>query len=212
MKIIAGGGGDEKSAYLPHKKFYDLIGEKKRVLYIPMALDPAKHPWHTCTNWLASCFDGMGEININTITELDGLTKEFLAQYDGIYIGGGNTFKLIHTLCATKFDDLLVEFTQNGGVIFGGSAGAIILGKSIKPAIDFDPNDYEVKKFAGLDLLNGYSVWPHYTPQNKEIDTKITQLAKKIKSNIFAISETSAIYFSDLGVENIGDNINVFTK
>jgi len=48
-----------------------------------------------------------------------------------IYIGGGNTFKLLKELKESGFDKELLKFIKEGKPVYGGSAGALILGKNI---------------------------------------------------------------------------------
>ena len=47
-------------------------------------------------------------------------------------------------------------------------AGAVVLGADIEGAINFDANDAGVSDTAGLDLLGGASVFPHYRVTNKQ--------------------------------------------
>lgn len=61
-------------------------------------------------------------------------------NFDVIYGAGGNTFALNYALHHTKEDKNLKKFIVNGGLYIGESAGAIIIGKSIKK---FDSVDDE---------------------------------------------------------------------
>jgi len=106
-KIILGGGGDENQSYKSHKYFYNSLDTRKSVLYIPLAMDQKNNSWSNCMNWFYNAFKDFGEININLLTELEGLSIKFLNQFSGIYIGGGNTFKLMNTLKKSKFYNLL---------------------------------------------------------------------------------------------------------
>ena len=50
-----------------------------------------------------------------------------MANYSAIFIGGGNTFKLLKGIKDRGAFSKLKDFINNNGIIFGGSAGAIIL-------------------------------------------------------------------------------------
>jgi len=49
-----------------------------------------------------------------------------LQKYDTVYIGGGDTFKLLKLIRESGFDEKLLRYYKSGGAIYGGSAGAII--------------------------------------------------------------------------------------
>ena len=60
-------------------------------------------------------------------TELESHAAQELHTFTGVYIGGGNTFTLLHLLRASGLDLALKQFALNGGATYGGSAGAILL-------------------------------------------------------------------------------------
>lgn len=48
------------------------------------------------------------------------------------------------------------------GCAYGGSAGAIVLGRDIETARHMDANHVGLEDTTGLDLACGYAVWCHY--------------------------------------------------
>ena len=74
-------------------------------------------------------------------------------------------------------------------MVYGGSAGAIILGKDIKTSPDRDNTG--LNQYSGLNLVEDYSVWPHYDESDKE---KIKQYIEKRSENGIAIPEESSLY------------------
>ncbi|MEK4670125.1 Type 1 glutamine amidotransferase-like domain-containing protein [Niallia sp. FSL R7-0271] len=102
----------------------------KPLLYIPIAMDGAI-PFDECYKWINSVFKPLGIQEITMWTDLSNKTLEDLKQFSAIYIGGGNTFSLLNAIQISKLDKVLEEYIENEGVIYGGSAGAIILGANI---------------------------------------------------------------------------------
>jgi len=205
-KIILGGGGDEITSFKSHEVFYNSLKANKSVLYIPVAMDPEEHSSIDCLNWIDRAFEKFDDINFNLITELEGLTIDFLMQFGGIYIGGGNTFKLMKIVKESGFDQLLIEYFNKGNVIYGGSAGAIILGKDIQTASlgdCSDNNEVSLKDFQGLNLINDYSIWPHYFSEQLELVKKWSSENGKI----LAIPESSAVVFDDNEITSVGDGV-----
>lgn len=123
------------------------------------------------------------------------------SQYSGVYIGGGNTFKLLKIFKETRFDVSLKKFLENGGTVYGGSAGAIILGKDIMTCAHLDENQVGLKDFSGLNLINEYSIWCHYESGNDEL---IDKYIGSRQIPVIAIPEKSGILLNGESIEVIG--------
>jgi dipeptidase E len=89
-----------------------------------------------------------------------------LAGYGGLYIGGGDTYRLVASLRTSGFDRILVDAAAGGLPVFGGSAGAIILGADIATWVPDGVERPLIEASRGLDLLGGYSVWAEYEPRD----------------------------------------------
>lgn len=168
MKLFISGGGGGEQSFALDTKFAQAIKENghtdttKPLLYIPVAMDPAHHPYPECLDWLKSVMTKHGVHNIVmwTETDLQGKTEADFAQFSGIYIGGGNTFKLLNDL--RNF--ALIESLRNAAQkipIYGGSAGAILLTPSIRAAGYLDPNDVGIQDLTALNLFPN-EIWVHY--------------------------------------------------
>lgn len=205
--IILGGGGDEDSAKISHDFFVGLLPTDAKVLYIPTAMDPAEHSWPDCLAWVKKALYALPKESIAMQYELENITANYLKGFSGIFIGGGNTFKLLHLMRKTGVDKLLIEFIEKGGVVFGGSAGAIIFGKTIEAA--HDPNEVGMTDFSGLNLLEGKTVFCHYTPEKEE---EVWGLTKKLDTDYIVVSEESAVYATEYGLKGIGPEAFLFNR
>jgi dipeptidase E len=115
-----------------------------------------------------------------------------LRNFGGIFIGGGNTYMLLKLVRESGFDKKLVKYLDDGGVVFGGSAGAIIMGKSIATCGDI--NNIGLSDLSGLDLLGGASVLCHYTNDDKE---KAEAFSRELNSQIILVQfDSPKIEFS----------------
>jgi dipeptidase E len=160
-RLILAGGGDAPDSHPLDALFAGWIGPGGRLLYLPVATgNPAGY--RDDLVWVSAIFRPLGVGAIEMWTTLAGRDAGHLTNFDGIYIGGGNTFHLLDLLRRTGFDRLLRDFVAAGGAVYGGSAGAIILGRDIGPAAHIDSNTAGVRNTHGLDLLGGYAVWCHY--------------------------------------------------
>lgn len=204
--FLAGGGDAEQSIQIDYAFQHKILASKKRrLLYIPIALRGNKL-YNGCVDWFQNIFSP--EIfSIVVWKDLTGKTFEDLMEFDGIYIGGGNTFNLLNELKKNSFDLFLQKYLESGGVIYGGSAGAIIFGKSILTTYDVNPfSSLESSFFDGFNLLSDFSVWPHYTVEQKE---DVFRYLEEHNGPVIAIPEEAGIVFSDGEIQVYGST-NVF--
>lgn len=201
MKIILSGGGSGEKTRELDELFANLIDKNKPLLYIPIAIDKLKHPYPECLKWLKGTFDNLG-VNLYTMWTEENLNniQEEPKRFGGIYIGGGNTYYLLKTLKETSFWKFLKECLNKDIPIYGGSAGAIIMGYSILTSSD--PNEVNLKDSKGMDLLHSISISCHYRLEKDEI------IKQKIKSHnlrkIIALPESCGIYLNNKKRKIIG--------
>ncbi|MBU2640109.1 MAG: Type 1 glutamine amidotransferase-like domain-containing protein, partial [Nanoarchaeota archaeon] len=107
--ILSGGTGKNKE-----KKLNDLFLKKvknEKILYIPIAMSSKRYP--DCYKWIISTLK-KDVVMLTSFKE-----KINLNNFKGIYIGGGNTFKLLKEIKENKWESKLKNFK---GIIAGGSA------------------------------------------------------------------------------------------
>ena len=203
MKLILGGGGSAADSLPLDQKLASWIGQGASLLYLPFAL-PDDHPLLPgCEHWIASVFTPLGIDRIVTWHAPDVLNPDHacdLDAFDAVYIGGGNTFRLLDILHRTQLDRKLVAFAETGKPISGGSAGAIVLGQDIGIAESFgDANAVSVRNTSGLDLLRDkrgtpYLVLPHYIETWR---VAAQQIADDTRAPIIAIEENAGLVIED---------------
>ena len=138
------------------------------------------------------------------------------ADYSAIFIGGGNTFKLLKGIKDSGAFDKIKEYIENDGIVYGGSAGAIIFGYDINSCISMDDNNVGLEDTKGFNVLNGKSIFAHYTnkshkltdEENDAIEKKYTDsmidFSKRI-GGVIALPEEDSILINGNSMEVIGD-------
>jgi len=213
MKLFLSGGGSDGKSTEVDKKYIEVIDKTKPILYIPIAIDTNKHPYSGCLNWIKGNFARYHFDNFVMWVEddLKNKTGQDFEQFGGIYIGGGNTFKLLNDLKNLDTFEILKSLALNDIPIYGGSAGAVILAKSIITASYLDKNEINLADFSALNLINGYDVWCHYKPEMEQ-DVK-EYMQKYNMEKAIAIPEDAGVYVSEKEIRAIGPNtITIFTN
>ena len=174
MRLILNGGGSDEQIKESLEIFAREVNGGK-VLYVPLAWNNGK--MEECINWFKSEMLPYGVTDIDDVLDAKDITKDKLAKYSAIFIGGGNTFKLLKMLKETEAFSSINEFLNNGGIVMGGSAGALIFGKSIDTCLktelninSTDENLVNLKDTAGFNKINGYSLFVHYQRKPEQIE------------------------------------------
>jgi dipeptidase E len=139
IKIAFGGGGEADDERAVLGLFARWVGDG-RVLYVPIAMDP---PHESHLDWALSELGPVGITNVVMETAAEALV-DGLSRCDAVFIGGGNVYSLLHALRTSGADRSLVRFAEGGRPVYGGSAGALILGRNIDTARHIDANDVQL--------------------------------------------------------------------
>lgn len=204
MKIFLCGGGAGEQTVEAIRKFNNVIDHTKPLLYVPLAMKRELYP--SCLEWIRGEMREVNVPSIDMVTSADEIVLKDLNNYSAIFIGGGNTFKLLYELKVSGAFDRIKDYIEQDGVIFGGSAGAIIFGESLEACALDDANDVNLRDITGFDVLNGISLLCHYTNQTEEKDREnteyLTELSKRLK--VIALPEEVTLFVNDDNVEIIG--------
>ena len=161
------GGGNEKQSFPLDKFFFDTLPKNGRFLYIPIALRGHKL-YSTAHLWMKNITElhERTDVQFETVDDPSKYNLEVIKEFDGIYIGGGNTWSLIQEIRESGFADVLIQYIEAGGQVYGGSAGAIIMGKRIDT--HDDENKIGLQDVSGFNLLNNFSVACHFKDEQND--------------------------------------------
>jgi dipeptidase E len=143
------------SGYLDHAEteLREMLGATKRVLFVPFAL----HDRAEYSAQARARFEAMGY-------ELDSLHEaaDFNAAVDNaeaIFVGGGNTFRLLLNLYELNVLDQIRDCVEAGTLYIGSSAGAVVAAPTIKTTNDMPI--VQPRSFNSLGLI-GFQINAHY--------------------------------------------------
>lgn len=131
------------------------------------------------------------------------ITKNKILNADIIYIGGGDSIKLINKIKEYKIDTLLEEALNKKTVLAGISAGAILLSKEgFSDSLILRGESDKYSFLEGLNLIN-INICPHYSLE------KSIQLKEQINNReIYCLENSTALKIEDDSITIIKANPN----
>lgn len=200
MKLILSGGGDGTQSIKVDTYYRSLNPGRKTIAYIPHAI--ASSDWEKAEEWLLQR-PALEGLTVRPVKDLANVDVAELTLCHSIFIMGGNTFTLLDCFRKTGFASTLVSIVDEV-LIYGISAGAIVLGHDIQSAEigpDADVNTVGLMDLAGVNLLQEYNIHAHFTPDQSDI---LTEMCKKSNHACIALSERAGVYVNGRIVTNIG--------
>ena len=143
------------SGYLDHAEteIRNFLGDVKRVLFVPYALfDRDKY-----AATAQARFQKMGYEMTSVHTAENPIAA--VNETEAIFIGGGNTFRLLKTLYDVELIEPIRKGVSNGMPYIGSSAGSNVAAPTIKTT-----NDMPIVQPPSFDALNlvSFQINPHY--------------------------------------------------
>jgi dipeptidase E len=143
------------SGYLDHaeQEIRNTLGQLKRVLFVPFAL----HDRDAYAAQARERFQAMG-YQLDSVHQV-GEPTTAVEQAEAIFIGGGNTFRLLDSLYQL---DLLIPIrrrVEEGVLYMGSSAGAVVSAPTIKTTNDMPI--VQPPSFNSLGLVS-FQINAHY--------------------------------------------------
>jgi len=193
VTVLLGGGGDADDERPVLDRFAALAAQGA-VAYWPVALDLDDY---TAATEFVETVLGRG---VQTWDHLDEHEPEEVTVQAGVFIGGGNTFHLLNEIRCSGMDGVLRSFARTG-VLYGGSAGAIVIGADVDSASHIDTDRVGMADRRGLDLIGGYAVWCHFADGHRDA---VTAWAQERGRPVLALTERSGVEVSNGVVSSIG--------
>lgn len=202
--FICGGGSGEQTRRALHR-LNEVIRHDLPCLYIPLAMEETQYD--SCYEWIAGELSGVEIPGIKMIRSAEELARKCLADYSFLFIGGGNTFKLLNEIRRVRMFEPIRKYLQDGGTVFGGSAGAIIFGEDLESCALDDQNEVGLEDTEGFDVLGGISFLCHFTNRTPEHDQRSEEYLLEISDHrkTYALPEEDTLFLNGDHLEEIID-------
>lgn len=168
------------SGYLDHaeSEIHSFLDDVKRVLFVPYALfDRDKYAANAQQR-----FEKMGY----ELTSIHNAENPVAAvnETEAVFIGGGNTFRLLKALYEFDLIDVIRNRVSNGMPYIGSSAGSNVAAPTIKTTNDMPI--VQPPSFNALDLVS-FQINPHYLdpePNSKHMgETREERILQFLEEN-----------------------------
>ena len=191
MRLFLNGGGSDNQITSAINKMNEIIDHTKPLLYVPLAMDELDYPYDGCYEWISTQLENVDIPSIEMVRSFEELASKNLANYSAIFIGGGNTYKLLKGIKESGSFHKIQDYINNDGIVFGGSAGALIFGKDIDVIKSMDDNEVNLTDTIGFDVINGVSIFPHYTNRKSKLTEEENEIRhKEFTKSIIDFSES----------------------
>lgn len=181
----------------------------KTIMFVPFALKDHDAVAERVSKNLAPL--GITVVSAHTVDDPVAL----LDKVDGVYVGGGNTFRLLDTLQKTGLLEAIRGKVENGFPYMGASAGINVAGLTIMTTNDMpivQPASMEAMGLVPFQINPHYFEGkPHYEEDGKIVpyqgetrDDRIIQFQEENDVPVIGLKEGSALRIRGTAVELLG--------
>jgi len=191
VQFILTGGGDYEHFKGTDKIFRESIKAGSKILILPYAGD--EDSYDNVREHVESLLPGPLNVECEMLRRPEDVSLDLVKSCFGFYVEGGNTFDLITAVRQSNIETHLKQLAGSSCVFYADSAGAILLGRSVKTAFfgdDADDDAARLQDYRGLDLMDQWTVHAHYTPEDDEV---VQNFVWEEGTPIIALHEESAI-------------------
>jgi len=172
--------------YLDHAEPFlrEFLGERRRIAFVPFAA-------HDHDAYVAKVRERLAGMEL----EVNG--PESIDDADAIFVGGGNTFRLLKTLYERNLLDVIRDHVRNGVPYVGSSAGSAIAAPTIMTTNDMPivrPPSFESLGFVPFQINCHYlDADPQSTHMGETRETRIREFHEENAVPVLGLREGSML-------------------
>ncbi len=181
------------SGYLDHaeQEIRELVGKRTAVIFVPFALQDRQAYVAKTRERLRAL--GVALTSVHDVSNM----RRAIADAEVIFVGGGNTFRLLKGLYDHDLLDPIRQAVAAGTPFIGSSAGAIVAGPSLKTTKDMPV--VQPPSFESLGLVS-FQISPHYldpdrssTHMGETQEERIVQFLEENDAPVVGLREGSIL-------------------
>jgi len=177
--------------YLDHveTELLEFAGKRSKIVFVPFAL----YDRHRYTTQVVTRLKKMG-FDLTSVHDVSN-SQRTVREAELIFIGGGNTFRLLKCLYDWNLIDSIRQAVASGTPYIGSSAGSIVACPSLKTTKDMPV--VQPPSFDALRLVN-FQISPHYldpdpasTHMGETQEERINQFLEENETPVVGLREGS---------------------
>lgn len=177
--------------------------KKQRVVFVPYAAAPSSRD-HYIKN-VQKALPGLTVVSIDTLNHND------LRHGDVVFVGGGNTYRLLKTLRKTGWFDIIREHVlSEQGAYIGSSAGTNMACPTIRTTNDMpivDPGGFDAFGFIPFQINPHYIKSFHSAHMGESRDTRILEFLQHNYVYVIGLPEGTWLQVSPLQINVGGETV-----
>jgi len=187
------------------KRIFEISGKSRpKLAYIPSASDATrKYFKDKCEYYKKYGIEDILYFDLNKGYD-PSLTDELLAC-DAIHLSGGDPFQLLGSIRKRNFGPVLRKYWENGGILLGISAGAIVLTPSINISHVFYKSRTDKHQAVGLVDFHFLPHWNLRVGRLKDVQI----FSKENQATIYACNDGDGMVIKDGKVELVGELLKI---
>ncbi|HEU4521048.1 MAG TPA: dipeptidase PepE [Thermoanaerobaculia bacterium] len=171
----------------PEPEIRSFLGSAKRVAFVPFAI-------HDRDGYAAKVRERLGRMGLE-VSQVRG--PKDLEAAEAVFVGGGNTFRLLKALYETKVFEAVRDKVRSGMPYMGSSAGSNVAGPTIKTTNDMPivyPPTFDAFGFVPFQINPHYlDADPNSTHMGETREQRIIEFLEENETAVVAIREGSAL-------------------
>jgi dipeptidase E len=173
-----------------------------KVAYISSEPQEAPRPYYLATIDDFIVIDKDVEVHYFDLSEdFSDESLEEMLHYGTIYLSGGNTYIFMNDARKRRLYKLLRQHLNNGGLLVGASAGALMMTPTIDLADGFDENIFDLTDVKGFAFAP-FEFHPHYEEAHNQYLTTYTESRD---TTVYICKDGDGIFCGDDGIQLFGE-------
>jgi dipeptidase E len=183
------------------RRFLEMVNkDSPRLAYIPSASDSTRKYYRDkCEYYKRYGIKDLLYFDLNK--EYDPSNTDDLLACDAIHLSGGDPFQFLGSIRKRKFGPVLKKYWEDGGILLGISAGAIVLTPSINISHVFYKSRTDKHQAVGLV---DFHFLPHWNLREPKIED-VVKFSKENRASVYACKDGDGMIIREGKIELVGD-------
>ncbi|MBU1356645.1 MAG: Type 1 glutamine amidotransferase-like domain-containing protein [Candidatus Edwardsbacteria bacterium] len=187
------------------RRFLEMVNKDRlKLAYIPSASDGTRRYYREkCEYYKRYGIEDLLYFDLNK--EYDSALTDELLACDAIHLSGGDPFQFLGSIRKRKFGPVLKKYLNDGGILLGISAGAIVLTPSINISHVFYKSRTDQHHAVGLV---DFHFLPHWNQREDRLED-VKRFSIENKATVYACRDGDGMVVRDGKVELVGDVVRI---